>query len=165
MARSLYSMDKIYARLERLDSYDPLMHVGWTQTVYAKDETSPIDLSTLGKVPPALDGTATLYLGRFLHLVMDLQLAADEPKNNDSSDVATERSPLVVYGDNRVGSDLDNIALSAQNRSVHYRISEDRKVRRKELHYFDHPKFGVIARTIREEIVEPEIATQDATGT
>ena len=165
MAPSLYSMDKIYGRLARLDLYEPLMHVGWTQTVYAKNETLPIDLSALGKLPPGLDGTATLYLGRFLHLVMDLQLAADKPKNNDPSDVAVERSPLVVYGDNRVGSDLDNMALSAQDRSVHYRIFEDRKVRRKELHYFDHPKFGVIAKTTREEIVEPAIAAHDATGT
>jgi hypothetical protein len=42
-------------------------------------------------------------------------------------------------------------------RPVHYRISEDRILRNGELRYYDHPKFGLLARATRvEETEEPE---------
>ncbi len=38
--------------------------------------------------------------------------------------------------------------------SIHYRIFEDRIVKNGDIRYFDHPKFGVIAKDTRFE--EPE---------
>jgi hypothetical protein len=40
--------------------------------------------------------------------------------------------------------------------SVFYRIREDRIVRNNEVRYYDHPKFGVIARITRIEEESPE---------
>lgn len=153
-----YSMNEIYKRLETLGAYQPLMHFAWTQTVYSEDQATAVKLAVFGKLPVGLDGSTTLYLGRFLHLVMDLQLSAEWKPYEEPSPEAADEPAVLTYADNRVGADLaDGLAMTLQEKPVRYKILEDRKVRRMELHYFDHPKFGVIAKTIREEILDPEL--------
>lgn len=153
-----YSMNEIYKRLETLGAYQPLMHFGWTQTVYPENQATPVELAIFGKLPFGLDGSTTLYLGRFLHLIMDLQLSADWKPYDESLAEAEAEPEVIAYADNRVGPDLDSeLLMTLQDRPVRYKILEDRKVRRMELHYFDHPKFGIIARTIRAEITDPEL--------
>ena len=66
-------------------------------------------------VETILDGSLTLYLSRFLHLVVDLELGA------------------------------------ANATPVFYRIEEDRILRNGELRYYDHPRFGLLARVTRVE--------------
>ena len=106
-------------------------------------------LDAMGERPDDLDGTLRLYLGRFLHLVVDLEL--DAPESDQSADA------LSSYGDYRSSADYDDFGGP---RPVRYRINEDRILRSGELRYFDHPKFGVLARVTRvedesEESVDP----------
>ena len=63
-----YTMNGIYDKLVRLDAYEPLVRTGWTQPTYEKEVTASIELQTLAESPPWLDGSLTLYLGRYLHL-------------------------------------------------------------------------------------------------
>lgn len=78
LARADYGMRDVFNRLSRLDVYEPVMHFGWTQATWPQDETVEIPLHRFGRPPPELDGSLTLYLNRFLHLVVDLQLEAPE---------------------------------------------------------------------------------------
>ncbi len=119
-----FTMGDVMGHLRRIDIYRPLMHFGWTQTTLPEELTRPIRLSSLARPAPGLDGTLQLYLSRFLHLVVDLEMEAGR-----SSDA------------NTLGLELP----------VHYRIQEDRIFRSGELRYFDHPKFGVLARITRVE--------------
>jgi hypothetical protein len=67
-----------------------------------------------------LDGTATLGLQRYLYLTLDLVLLpADMPAD------WTPRPEGTTFGG--------------------FRLTETRRMRSKELHYFDHPLFGVVA--------------------
>jgi len=128
-----YSMDEIMGRLERLEVYDPIMHFGWTQITWPEEQTRPVQLASLARPPQGLDGTLTLYLSRFLHLVVDLELdAPDDPY----VDAARFDSP--------VGP-------------VRFRINENRILRSGELRYFDHPKFGVLAKVTRVEDEQEEL--------
>ena len=72
-----FTMTEIYDKLVELDAYEPLVRTGWTQPTYDKEVTGPIELQTLAESPPWLDGSLTLYLGRYLHLVVDLTMNAD----------------------------------------------------------------------------------------
>ena len=143
-----YQMGEILERLERLDVYEPLMHFGWTQATWPEDQTEPVSLHRFARPPEGLDGELTLYLGRFLHLVVDLQLEAPE-----SVDV----EPPLPPGIDDYDAMLDVESRDA-TRPVFYRIQEDRILRSGELRYYDHPKFGVLARVTRveEEEEEPE---------
>jgi len=142
LKRDEFTMGDVMGRLRRLDAYKPIMHFGWTQATWPEDETRTIRLSSLARPPAGLDGTLRLYLSRFLHLVVDLEL--DAPRSA-ALDVAVGE-PASDSGDYRR---LDEFGSIAQPGPVRYRIEEDRIFRSGELRYFDHPKFGVLAKITR----------------
>ena len=135
-------------QFELLDAYETIMHVGWTQPTYPAEETPPMQLQLFGEVPDGLNGTFTLYLSRYLHLVVDLAL--DAPV--EVVELADEDS-FFSYRDaqRQYSGDFDAAA-----QPVRYRIQENRIVKNGELRYFDHPKFGVVAKITRVEKVEEE---------
>ena len=142
-----YRLGEILDRLERLDVYEPLMHFGWTQATWPEEQTEPLSLHRFARPPAGLDGELTLYLGRFLHLVVDLQLEAPQSLSADT--------PLPP-GIDDYDAILDLESRDA-TRPIYYHIHEDRILRSGELRYYDHPKFGVLARVTRvEEAEEPE---------
>ncbi len=150
-----FSMIDIASRLERLDAYQPIMHFAWTQPTHAQADTVPIELAALGEAPANLTGSFTLYLSRYLHLVVDLTL--DEPAASDEP-VAIDDSVL-SFSDERSGFGYDDPG------PVRFRIQENRIFKNGDLRYFDHPKFGVLAKITRveevEEEVEPEMLGDD----
>lgn len=145
-----HAMTSIYQKLQTLDAYRPIMRAAWTQLTYEKDQTLPIRLRRLGQTPLRLDGTVMLYLSRYLHFVVDISIERQEelPGYRDDRDAP-------YYGDRRSPR---RFGFGYQTRSVpiRYKISEDRIFRNGELRYFDHPKFGVLARVTRVEEEPPE---------
>lgn len=135
------TMRNIADRMRRLDVYDVLLHAGWTQAARPKDESITMRLDMLTAPPENLSGEFTLYLSRFLHLVADLEL--DAP-GNPSVPVAIEQPRERAF---------DRPAPVAG--PVHYRIQEDRIFRSDETRYYDHPKFGIVARVTPYEPPEP----------
>ncbi len=75
-----------------------------------------------------LDGTVTFFRERYLHLALDLGLI--EP-------LAGIPAPA-VDPDGRLEYEVGNVQS--------YRIRTQRRVRTDEVHYFDHPEFGVLAK-------------------
>jgi Peptidoglycan-binding protein, CsiV len=142
-----FTMQDVLDRLQRLDAYQPVMHFGWTQPAHPQDETPPIELHTFGEPPPGLDGTFTLYLSRFLHLVVDLSLEAPD---------SAADQPVVHYGDDR-----GRFGSEEPQQPVHYRIQENRIVKNGDVRYFDHPKFGVLAKITR---VDDDEESTDGSG-
>jgi hypothetical protein len=142
-----FQLSDAIRQFELLDVYEMILHTGWTQPTYPAEETPPIELLLLGETPDGLNGTLTLYLSRYLHLVVDLAL--DAPV--EVVELPDENS-FFSYNDARrqYGRDFD----APPPQPVRYRIQENRIVRNGELRYFDHPKFGVLARIARVE--EPE---------
>lgn len=139
-----YTMTDVLDLFERLDAYETILHAGWTQPVLSPELTRPVDLRVLGPVPEELDGALTLYLSRYLHLVVELALSADVK----AVDEAGIEQPVPSYGDpvTRHGD-----PFLAEDRPVYYRIQEDRIVKNGDLRYFDHPKFGIVAKITRVE--------------
>ncbi len=145
-----YTMRNILDRLERLDVYEPIMHFGWTQSTWPEHDKEPVDLSRFAAPPEGLAGELTLYLSRFLHLVVDLEL--EEAREEQ----AVPDDPMLSYGDYRSLSEIRR-----QPAPVLYSIEEDRIFRSGELRYYDHPRFGVLARVSRVEDEMEEDAGED----
>lgn len=135
LAEEKFSLDNVYEHLDRLDAYKPLLHFGWTQPTYADRESDPRPLSFFVTPPDGLEGDLNLYLSRYLHLAINLQL--DAPSTNAAFD--SNRNEYVL------------------DYPIRYRINEDRIFRNGELRYFDHPKFGVLAKITRVEETEEEV--------
>ena len=128
------TMTDEYATLQRLDAYEPVLWSGWTQIVLEDTRTAAVDLRRLGRIPLAYDGELKLYLSRFLHLVVDLELTEAAQQTQMIPDV----DPLQDRGARRTEP--------APPRKVSHRIEEDRIVNNGDLRYFDHPKFGLLAK-------------------
>lgn len=146
-----FGLLEVYEHLERLNAYEPLMHFGWTQPTYPDEEVEARPLSSFATPPNGLEGELTLYLSRYLHLAIKLQLDesfADEPVEDDS-----ERTTIRSSFDDGYYDDYSED--SPISYPVRYRIDEDRIFRNGELRYFDHPKFGVLAKITRVEEEEP----------
>lgn len=160
--------------LDNLDAYAPLMHFAWTQPTYPEEETELRPLSSFATPPDGLEGDISLYLSRYLHLSVNLQLDASALEKTDATEVLgedeesedLEDSPDRFYfgdGINEIGSD-DMRDDSVVNYPVYYRIEEDRIFRNGELRYYDHPKFGVLAKITRVEEQEPDEFEEELLG-
>lgn len=119
-----------------------------------------------------VDGTLTLYLSRYLHLQTDLYYRLKDDFS-DKKPSYIERPQYSVTGDS--GDDFKQLsALLLDDRnfkslsnpfSIKESISEDtaryakmdesRKIRSRELHYIDHPFFGLIVQINPVELPEP----------
>ncbi|HEX7718403.1 MAG TPA: CsiV family protein, partial [Woeseiaceae bacterium] len=94
-----------------------------------------------------------LYQGRFVHLHVDLALDAS---GDDAALSAALSSDAVSQDDEGMG---------LFRPPVRYQITEDRIMRQGEIRYFDHPRFGLIAKVTRAETGEPSRdSSQDAAG-
>ena len=151
-----FTMNQIYDKLVELDAYEPIMRAGWTQPTYEKDMTASIGLRRLGDPPPDLDGTLTLYLGRYLHLVVDLTMDKDPPLASPPEETSAS---VLTFGDSRMQNEYELIDQYGEllPPPIRYRIFEDRIMKNGDIRYFDHPKFGVIAKITRVEEAEEEI--------
>jgi hypothetical protein len=132
------ALNSIFRRLEQLDAYRPLVHLGWIQTTKSAAEAVAYQIHIRDQSRDDVTGSITLYRERYLHLELDLALnpAVDE------------------YG---TGSDFYTKAIIEQMQATgrkQHKLTESRRIRDSTSHYFDHPLFGVIAR-IKKIVVEP----------
>ena len=148
-----HAMKDIYKKLTELDAYEPVMRAAWTQATFEKDLTLPIKLRRLGNAPLRLDGSLTLYLSRYLHLVVDLTMETQQTGSGARNNYGDR-----YYRDRRSSRNY-RYGYEQEPTSIKFSISEDRIFRNGELRYYDHPRFGVLARITRYE--EPELETDE----
>ncbi len=118
------SLARVYERLEQIDAYEPILHVGWVQPARESDNSNPYRFEPSAIDATGLAGTITLYKERYLHLEIDLSL--------ESQQAAVETDFLLGPG--------------AADAPEAYTLTESRRIRGLTEHYFDHPRFGIIAR-------------------
>jgi hypothetical protein len=115
--------------LGRSSRYRPLAYLAWRQPVYDRSRAQPMTLPAPGNTRNGyVDGTVKVAVERYLHLYLDLQLHLPAA----TMQVETGQT-----------SELPEI-----------RLTEKRRMRSQELHYFDNPRFGVIALITPHETAE-----------
>jgi hypothetical protein len=137
-------LDPVYQRLVRLDAYNPALQLAWTQGARPRTVAQPYFISTADTRVTGISGTVKLSKERYLHLELDLAFRPD------------------AIGLAEPGFRVDPVTrrdMPGGLPPVAYRIKGSRRVRAAEIHYFDHPKFGVIA-SVREIKPEQETVTQ-----
>ena len=128
------SMKSIYDRLFRLSAYRPIVWGGWKQQIINKEKTPVINIKNLGHIPQEFKGTFQLYLSdqNRNHLVVNLSMTENQK---------TEENILSAINQNNLGKNL-KIPL------IRYQIQGDKIIGLNDIHYFDHPKFGIIVKFI-----------------
>jgi hypothetical protein len=143
-------------RLRSRGQYSVLAAAAWIQPLLSEREAVDVPLgdalwasagaltaSTEGSSSPQLAGTVRIYGGHYLFA--DVDLKATLP-GRAARDGATGES-FDQSDDNRTGLDY-----SRANRDlVPYRISERRRIKLEEVHYFDHPYIGALVSVTRHQ--------------
>lgn len=113
--------------------YDVLAHFGWIQNAYPRSQAKPIFIDAgiqKRRVGASnLFGTITMYQGRFNHIEIDLELDRRIPH------LARERF-----------AEQQQIDLEWLPESWRFQIQESRRVRPGQLHYIDHPIYGILVK-------------------
>ncbi|WP_373020061.1 CsiV family protein [Thiomicrorhabdus sp.] len=121
------------AKLTPQKGYRILYHQTWSQDTF-DDQTMPkliIDNSNQDGAGSLVNGTVKLYKSRYAHVDFDLEFERRIP--------------------DRVKEDfIQNQKLTGPEDIVpetwHFKIKESRKIRPNQLHYIDHPMFGILVQ-------------------
>lgn len=125
LAPDQLQLNSEYRRLSSLGAYRTLLHTGWVQPGLPEDQAKPFDLTLAGVTNPR--GSVLVYLSRFLHVSLDISYEDGAPATPPAASTP--------------GNELREIALPPR-----YRLVTERQTRSGELHYFDHPAFGVLVK-------------------
>ena len=123
--RADLSLSGAFRTLRRSARYRPLLHAGWRLPGLPRSAARPAHVGPrLGAAaasgsendPPAVRGTVKVSVARYLHVELDL-----------------------LY---RLSG--DDMAAVPEGTPRWFRLESERRMRSRELHYIDHPLFGVL---------------------
>ncbi len=103
-------------RIAKDKRYKILAHKRWFQFADAKSDARPIRIKGEEDARPVVDGTLKLYSKYYIYVELNMQLREKMRKDEGKGDDA---SPV-------------------------YTLKEKRRVKLKQINYFDHPKFGLL---------------------
>ena len=121
LSSSRYRLKPVRYSLQQGGEYTVLYHRAWRQLAYSPSRAVDYPVQAMSNDSRhSVEGTIRLVRGRYLHLDMDLLMmdTATQPPGQHADDPG--------------------------NRPA-YRLNEKRRIKRSDLHYFDHPRFGVLA--------------------
>jgi hypothetical protein len=131
LSPSLYQLGDIRGGLRNSSGYTVLFHRAWRQVGYDAAHAIPYPINSLAENGrDSLEGSVTLIREHYLHLDVDLLL------------MTGSRAAPTQYAD-------------GPGSTPAFHLQEKRRMRSRELHYFDHPRFGMIA------VVTPFDAPED----
>lgn len=115
-------------RLQRDPAYRVVLHTAWIQPVPDRDRPMPLLIQTGERFGNAwrIEGTIDITLARYLHVDARLWYRPDPTAPVQSADAS--------------------VSLATTAGDAYLELREQRRVRSGELHYFDHPKFGMLMR-------------------
>ncbi len=135
-----FAMEEIVQKLKRSKNYRVIDQNSWFQEIEDQSQAPAVLIKTKIDDGDIVVGEIKAYKKRFLHLDANLYFA------KESIDPASFEKTVKLKEQYKKGEFvIDQINLF-ENEELEflYHINHSRKVRSKELHYVDHPKFGVI---------------------
>jgi hypothetical protein len=124
--------------------------------------TDPLPPDFYEPIELIFDGTVRIRSSLYLHVDVDVVLfqpppflARPEPLINDPELILQDPDRLIrdrlLSGPEFAAAVGDSAPLEVENPVDYVRLNETRRIRLNELHYFDHPMFGVILQVSRYE--------------
>ena len=173
------------SRIKNSPNYTVLVEKSWLQPGYDKRDALPILIQGGEKFGDkesgeyyALEGTITLSLSRYLHFQANLWFSEYEMRSIATDSWWNDTEQALPTNDNMIGSDIlshETIPMSAPNpdeqitrlRAVKTVVmNESRRMRSGELHYLDHPLFGILVKVnTYEPPVLPVIPSEEGEST
>ena len=162
LGRNAFALRGVYNQLDRSRDFQPLVHLAWHQPGYSRrrakrahirswNDALPADRGTgfgtgVGLTTrPILDGTVQVHVGKYLHVNADLLYY----RPRFSTEPTSAELSAGAVGD--AGSEITAPPEL-------FRLTTHRRMRSRELHYLDHPLFGMLVLITPYVAPEPEAA-------
>ena len=140
---SRYKLGGVNRVLKLSSGYRPVYHVAWQQPELTKSRAKKVHIKNQDA---KINGTVNLRGGHLLHLDLDISYFVDlltESVTSFTEETIIEEG--ASPGEVREEIIMEEIVMSG----TYAQMKETRRIKLNELHYFDHPLFGVIMRVTR----------------
>ncbi len=155
---SLLSLNQELAQLKRSDNYRVLYHEGWMQPVAETQQPEPVRIQggdILDNGMYELDGYIGIGKGRYLHFRPDLYFSRSLTAAESSMLLKTQHDETLETTEIANAEELTSNVASTAIRVIQpaelfipetltVNLTQARRMRSKELHFIDHPLFGVL---------------------
>ncbi|MDH5325838.1 MAG: peptidoglycan binding protein CsiV [Gammaproteobacteria bacterium] len=182
LGRDQYQLGGIAQNIHNSSDYQLLLHIAWRQPTHGKKDSVPVfvfdgmqspdrlvggntdnpnmalEMLPVGPNYHRLSGTFRLSVARYLHLEANLHY---------KQPMLQEEMVYGESGDSNFGSffGMQSSTPNVIEREVlkDFNLFESRRMRSKEIHYYDHPMLSVVAKVIPYEFPEePEFVAPKA---
>jgi hypothetical protein len=136
---SMYKLDGVYSELRSSREYRPIFHIAWQQPQLTQSRSKYVHIRKADGISQQddaidqrvkLEGVIRIRSSQFLHADVDL-----------------------FYFINELSESFINANAGSQDTSLvqatFVELNESRRMKLNELHYFDHPVFGMLMRISR----------------
>ncbi|MBT4159770.1 MAG: hypothetical protein HOC70_07460 [Gammaproteobacteria bacterium] len=154
------SLHNILRSLNRSSRFDVLGHYSWLQPI--DNEPTPVMMQTGQRYDDRyeIEGTLSFTRSRYLHVQTDLWYTHFEPRGGSANPFLTGIDSSL--NDEMLEAYADLVDVERQRGQYFpartHQMVQSRRMRSNELHYLDHPLFGVIVRINRFEVQRhPEV--------
>lgn len=140
LSSGLYKLGGVYNQLKASGRYRPFLHIAWQQPALYGESARPVHIMKTepgATVNPEdllvrIDGMVRVRASQFLHADVDMLYFPDALPQSEILPAAAAGATVTVP-------------------SGYSRLRESRRMKLNELHYFDHPLFGMIMHISRAE--------------
>lgn len=133
-----FSLSEEVSKIARSRDFRVIGTKSWFQTVKNIDKAQNIFIDSNFFKGTRIFGFLKLYKERFLHFNLNLYLSELDPSK--------EQIENLISGKNFFGDDLQIDLFEEKNQSLLFQVQHSKKFRSGELHYVDHPKFGMLIK-------------------
>ncbi|MBO6656795.1 MAG: hypothetical protein JJ934_07870 [Pseudomonadales bacterium] len=152
------SLDMIRRSLSRSSRFDVVDHQSWIQPIHSEPTSVMVQTGQRYDDRFEIEGTISISRSRFLHVQTDLWYTIFEPRGGSENpflqgfESSLTDEQLKDYQD-LVDVERERGQYFAARSHV---MSQSRRLRSDELHYIDHPLFGVLVRINR---YQPDVSS------
>ena len=161
-SNNLDALKKLNSKLEKNNEYKVLDSFKWIQNIDSKDDSKFLFHENVVKEYGIF---LKLYRSRFLHVDIKSYLGVALNKTNDTTDENIQKYESKILKSNQtnkinisnnlklnlnepnryidINQDKDDLKIESSE-IINIFIDEERRIFNEEIHYFDHPKFGII---------------------
>ena len=145
-----FSLSAETSKIARSRDFRVISTKSWFQNIKNKDEAEFIYIDSDFFKGTRIFGFFQLYKERFLHFNSNLYLAELDP--------LTSQQEKLISGKNVFNEEQELNIFEEQNQKILFEVKYSKKFRSGELHYVDHPKFGMLVKLTK---AQKELASPD----
>ena len=161
-SNNLDVLKKLNSKLEKNNEYEVLDSFKWIQNIDSRDDSKFLFHENVTKEYGIF---LKLYRSRFLHVDIKSYLGVASNKANDTTQEKIQKYESKILESNQtnqtnistnlklnlnepnsyidISKDEDDLKIESSE-IINIFIDEERRIFNEEIHYFDHPKFGII---------------------